>query len=188
MKACFITWYPSCRRSDAIAAALGGSSYLIHYLGFKRPILAPFKYVLQSFRTWSILWNQKPDYVLVASPPIFAVIAVWLYCKLTRSSYVIDAHTGVFDDPRWTWLTGLSQFLSKRALCTIVTGAHTEEIVQSWGGSTEIISTVPVLMNDIVLLDLDSGPHIVVVNTFSQDEPIDEVLARRNSFPPPIFI
>src|SRR5213594_4940791 len=42
----FITWYPYCRRSDALGEQLGAPSYLVHYLKFKTPVLAPFKYVL----------------------------------------------------------------------------------------------------------------------------------------------
>lgn len=139
--------------------------------------------MLQSLKTWSILRREKPDLVLVASPPVFAAAAVWLYCKLTRSTYVIDAHTGVFDDPRWTWLSWLSRFLAKGACCTIVTGEHTQGIVQGWGGSTEIIGAIPLLMQDVVLPPLDSGPHVVVVNTFSQDEPVEEVLKAAELIP-----
>ncbi len=93
-KTFFITWYPTCRRSDALAKALGGVSHLIHYLECKQPIYAPFKYVLQSVATLYRLWQDRPELILVASPPVFAVFIVWCYARVLRVPYVMDAHTG----------------------------------------------------------------------------------------------
>jgi glycosyltransferase involved in cell wall biosynthesis len=179
----FITWYPSCRRSDTLASALGGTSHLIHYLSFKRPLYAPFKYVLQSFFTWRHLLRDKPHVVLVASPPVFAAVAVWIYCRLSGSSYIIDAHTGVFDDSRWTWALPLSRFLSRGATTTIVTNSHLQKLVQKWGAHSIIIGDVPVSFGRASQVDLGPGPHVTVVNTFSQDEPLDEILEAAKDLP-----
>ena len=108
----FVTWYPSCRRSDTLAERLGGRSHLIHYFEFKRPMYAPAKYILQAATTFRRLLRDRPDVVFVASPPVFAVVAVWAYAKVSGTPYIVDAHTGVFDDPRWTWLS--SPFFSSR--------------------------------------------------------------------------
>lgn len=166
-----------------IARALGGQSFLIHYLGFKRPILAPLKYVMQATKTWSILRRERPDIVLVASPPVFAVLAVWLYCVLYRRRFVVDAHTGVFDDPRWTWLTAASRKLSRAAATTIVTGEHLQKAVQQWQAESNIIGTVPVDFGEFEAPDFEPGLHAVVVNTFSVDEPVDEVLKAAHLVP-----
>src|SRR5262249_50857117 len=115
MRISFITWYPSCRRSDALAQALGGVSHLIHYLRFKQPLHAPFKYLLQACGTFRRLRRDRAQLILVASPPVFAALTVWLYCRLMKARYVIDAHTGIFDDPRWTWLWPVSRFLARGA-------------------------------------------------------------------------
>src|SRR3989442_1114157 len=78
----FITWYPYCRRSDALGQQLGAPSYLVHYLRFKTPILAPFKYVLQTLKTAWILLRARPDGVLVANPPAVAPLCTWLASRL----------------------------------------------------------------------------------------------------------
>ena len=62
----FITWYPYCRRSDALAEQIGARSYLVHYLRFKVPWMAPIKYVLQTIKTLGILLRERPLQVLVA--------------------------------------------------------------------------------------------------------------------------
>lgn len=176
MNCCFITWYPTCRRSDTIARALGGKSFLVHYLGFKQPLFAPVKYVLQTIKTWSLLRRERPDVVFVASPPVFAVIAVWLYCAVYRRRFVVDAHTGLFDDPRWTWLAALTRRLSRAAISTIVTSEHLQDVVSQWRANSAVIGTVPVEFGDFEAPVFESGVHVVVVNTFSVDEPVDEVV------------
>jgi glycosyltransferase involved in cell wall biosynthesis len=183
MKTSFITWYPSCRRSDALADALGGTSHLIHYFQFKRPAYAPLKYILQSVSTWRCLWRDEPELVLVASPPVFAIIAVWLYCQLFQARYVIDAHTGVFDDKRWTWVLPLSRFLSRKALATIVTNRYLQQQVETWGAKALVIGDVPVEFPATPFEDLGSGSHVAVINTFSQDEPLDEILKAAKKLP-----
>jgi glycosyltransferase involved in cell wall biosynthesis len=178
----FITWYPSCRRSDALAAALGGKSYLIHYGDFKRPIIAPFKYCLQTLVTLYQLCRERPSLVIVASPPVFAILPVWIYCRLARVQYVVDAHTGVFDDARWKWLGSLSRFLSKQAAATIVTNDFLKGLVERWGARAVIVGDVPVDFPALTM-DLGAGFHVVVVNTFSQDEPLDAVLSAAAMLP-----
>ena len=177
MKITFITWYPSCRRSDALAANLGGASHLIHYMKFKQPLYAPLKYIAQTIATWWRLWKEKPEIVLVASPPVFAVLAVWLYCLThSRCRYIVDAHTGVFDDRRWIWLLRLSRYLSRDAVATIVTNSHLQNKVHGWQAKAIVIGDVPVEFPEVEPLELGAGNHLAVINTFSQDEPLEEVL------------
>lgn len=183
VKVSFITWYPSCRRSDTLAEALGGTSYLIHFLSFKQPLFAPFKYVLQTLSTWRHLVRDKPQIVLVASPPVFAAFTVWIYCRLSGARYIIDAHTGVFDDSRWTWALPLSRFLSRGANTTIVTNRHLQRVVQGWGAHSIIIGDVPVHFARASQVNLGPGYHVAVINTFSQDEPLDEILSAAKALP-----
>jgi glycosyltransferase involved in cell wall biosynthesis len=178
MPASFITWYPYCRRSDTIAAALEGRSHLIHYLTFKRPLHAPFKYVLQSIKSLQILLRERPAVVLVAVPPIFAALPVLLYARLVRGTkVVIDAHTGIFDHARWTWLAPLTRAVFRQADAVIVTGEHLRGIVESWGARAIVIGDVPVEFVGGQAPAPCDGARVVVVNTFSVDEPVGEVLA-----------
>ena len=183
MKTSFITWYPSCRRSDTLAKALGGTSHLIHYFTFKRPLQAPLKYILQSWATFRSLRQDEPQLILVASPPVFAVLIVWLYCCIYQVRFVIDAHTGIFDDPRWTWLKSVSRFLARRAEMTIVTNTYLQREVQNWGAKAIVIGDVPVDFPPVKPSNLGVGFHVVVINTFSQDEPLDEILTAIRDLP-----
>jgi len=177
MRSSFITWYPYCRRSDTIADALGGPSHLIHYLSFKRPLQAPLKYVLQTMRTLAVLVRERPEVVLVAVPPIFAALPVLLWARLRGGTrVVVDAHTGIFEHARWSWLMPLTRWVFRRADAVIVTGGHLADLVESWGARTVVIGTVPVQFREGTVPPDCDGARVVVVNTFSVDEPVDEVL------------
>ncbi len=187
-KALFVTWYPTCRRSDALAKALGGVSHLIHYLECKQPIYAPFKYILQSVATLYQLCRDRPSLILVASPPVFAVLITWVYARVFRVPYVMDAHTGVFDDPRWTWLLPLSRFLARQAAVTVVTNGYLKAQVEGWGAQAMIIGDVPVEFPDTEPVALGEGAQVAVINTFSQDEPLDEILIAAAALPDVRFL
>src|SRR6266481_2550059 len=87
----FITWYPYCRRSDALASKLAARSYLVHYLRFKSPLQAPVKYFMQTLKTIQILYRERPAIVLVASPPAVAPMVVWIGSLLLGYRFVIAA-------------------------------------------------------------------------------------------------
>jgi len=176
-RATFITWYPYCRRSDTIAEALGGTSHLVHYLSFKRPLQAPLKYLMQTVTTLRILRREQPELVLVAVPPIFAALPVWYWARRHGARFVIDAHTGIFEHARWTWLLPLSKLMLRSADAVVVTNDHLRQRVAEWGARGVVIGDVPVKFGPGRAPSPCPGPRVVVVNTFSVDEPVDAVLA-----------
>jgi len=171
----FITWYPYCRRSDALGAKLNARSYLIHYLRFKDPRVAPIKYLLQAVKTAQVLLKHCPKGVLVATPPVVAPLVVWLGSVLLRYQFVVDAHSGAFQHSRWSWALPLQRFLSKRASLTLVTNEHMATQVRAWGARVHLVQDLA--------LELDTqGPavtqerfHVVFICTYSGDEPIESV-------------
>lgn len=179
----FITWYPYCRRSDTIAERLGGPSHLIHYLGFKRPLHAPFKYLRQAWETRSRLDREQPGLVLVAVPPTFAALAAGRWARRNGAKLVIDAHTGIFQHRLWTWLEPLNRRLFRDADAVVVTNDALAETVRGWGGRPVVIGTVPVEFGPGKPPVPCVGPRVVVVNTFSVDEPVGELLEAARTLP-----
>jgi len=179
----FITWYPYCRRSDALGEQIGARSYLVHYLRFKAPLLAPFKYVLQSLKTAWILLRDRPDGVLVANPPVVAPFLIWAISRLRGYRFIVDAHSGAFQHLRWSWSLPLQRFLARRAVTTIVTNETMARTVRGWGAEA-------LLIQDLAL-DLDpAGPaarrsrfHVVFICTYSVDEPVEEVVEAARQLP-----
>lgn len=94
-----LTWDPVCQRSVSLAQRLREPLETIHYLGYRRPWMAPIKYPLQAATTWEWLQRRRPAAVMVSNPPPFAAGVVWAYCAPRNIPFIIDAHTGVFPKP-----------------------------------------------------------------------------------------
>jgi glycosyltransferase involved in cell wall biosynthesis len=179
----FVTWYPYCRRSDALSEQIGARSYLVHYLRFKVPYLAPLKYVLQGLRTVQILRRERPSVILVANPPVVAPLLIWAASRMLGSRFVLDVHSGAFQHARWSWSLPLQRFLARRAAATVVTNEHMASLVRSWGARA-------VIVQDLALDLAPSGPatrrdgfHVVFICTYSVDEPVAAVVEAARRLP-----
>src|SRR3989442_8897221 len=179
----FITWYPYCRRSDSLGQQLGAPSYLVHYLRFKTPILAPFKYVLQTLKTAWILLRARPDGVLVANPPAVAPLVIWLGSLLLRYRFIVDAHSGAFQHARWSWTLPLQRFIARRAQASIVTNSHMAAQVRSWGGRAEMVQDLALNLDPAGVSIRRGDFHIVFVCTYSVDEPVEAVVEAARRLP-----
>lgn len=177
----FISWMQHCRRSDTIAEALNGPSHLIRP---ERPDKAFLRYPLQMAQSLRALWRDRPVAVMVASPPFLAPLAAWVYSAVRGVPFAIDAHSGVFNDPRWSWAASVNRFLSRRAAATIVTGLHYRDLVASWGAKPLVMGAVPCRFNDDVApAELGEGVHVVFPCTWSFDEPVDRLIAAARQTP-----
>jgi glycosyltransferase involved in cell wall biosynthesis len=133
------------------------------------------KYLKQAFHTVRILSAERPDVVFVVSPPIFAIMTVWLWCRLHRRRYVVDAHTAAFLHPRWRHLQWLHDAFCRRALTTIVTNDHLADRLRRAGAHATIVRDVPVTYG--LTARFDRGPEfsVAVVCSFNYDEPLAEI-------------
>ncbi len=170
-----------------MAERMGGNLYQIHYLRFKDPLHAPAKYVLQTAKTWSVLVRERPDAVFVQNPPIFCVQVVDMYCRLSGARFIIDSHTGAFLSPRWRWALPVHRFLSRRALSTLVTNEYLSRLVKGWGAPSLVIRDVPAALGQGRPFPVKDGFVITVVNSFSWDEPLEEVLEAAHGLPGIVF-
>lgn len=187
----FLAWSPKARaqRTRRIAALLGMEVYCVHFLAVERPLVAPFRYLIQAVVTWRLLWRKHPRVVLVQNPPITAVLVVALYTHLVGARYIIDSHTGALLSPRWQWSQGLHRWLSRRALATVVTNAFLRDLLLQGKG----MAAIRVLILEDPPAEwcgrtLDSPPvpgarQVVIPSTYSSDEPIEALLATARRLP-----
>lgn len=177
-----LSWDPVCQRSDSLARELGVEYRVIHYLAYRRPWLAPLKYVLQAVATFAWLARRRPSLVVVTSPPPFAPLVAWAWCAISGARFAIDAHTGIFLEPKWRPFLPLSRFLSRRATVTIVTNQALCDTVRSWGGEGAILpDPLPVLDPRGEEFPLDRRRvNVAAIFSFYEDEPIEEMLAVRD--------
>jgi len=181
-KMTFIAWIAHNRRSQLIADKFQMKLHLIQSL--KRwYFLSPLRYVLQTIKTLIILIRERPRIIFVQNPPIFAVLVVYLYARLGKAKYIIDSHTGALLAPWWKWSLPLHAFLSRRAITTIVTNKHLEAMVKEWQANTFIIADIPTTFPQGKAFPVNGKFNVAVINTFSPDEPIGQVLEAAASLP-----
>ena len=178
-----LSWDPQSERMAQIARELEIPLETIHYLAYRRPSIAPLKYILQTAATLRSLARDWPDVVIVQSPPPFAPLAVALARWLRPAMrFVVDCHTGPFLEPKWQWLQPLSRFVSRQAALTLVSNDELRERVESWGAAAYVLSNpLPDLPRPTRRHPVDAASfNVVAICSFYEDEPIDELLRVRD--------
>jgi hypothetical protein len=177
-----IVWAPSERRTELLAERLGASLHNVHYLLYKRPIVAPIKYVPQTLRTWQLLASDRPAVAFVTNPPVFAGLCVAVYSAVTRTPFVMDTHPPALYSRKWAWTVPLQRALARRALVNIVDQDRFRELFASWGARAVAVEAPPVTVDVDARRD-DVAFELAVVNTFAADEPLEPLLEAARRLP-----
>jgi glycosyltransferase involved in cell wall biosynthesis len=151
------------------------------------PATVWLKYLGQTLDTWRILIRERPNAVFVMSPSPIAVLAVYLYCAVTRKPFVIDAHSGAFRNPMWKRLQPMHFWLCRRSRATIVTSEHLADLVHRHGGRTVIVPDVPVKFPNSPATPPSAGFLVACVTSFGFDEPIEAILEAARRLPDVTF-
>lgn len=185
-----VVWAPEENRTEQIARHLGAKLHAIHYLYYKRPFFAPFKYGPQTLKTLAVLRRQRAKVVYATNPPVFAVLAAAIYCWLSGAKYVMDTHSPALYSRKWSWTVPLQRFLAKRALLNVVDQGRYKALIESWGGAALVLEK-PIAGN---VLDEDPAEQtderftVTVINTFAVDEPLEPVLEAARRLPDTCFV
>ena len=175
----FLVWGPPSHgpRSQVFARELGiGELHFLNVTSRRGLWSALFKYPLLAIRTLRLLFRKRPGLVFVQSPPGLAVLFVSLYCRLTGSRYIVDAHSAAMQLPVWTRPRWLWAGLARGALATIVTNEHFARTIQNWGARALVIRDIPTTFPEDGTYPFNGDFNVTVVNTFSDDEPLHQIL------------
>jgi glycosyltransferase involved in cell wall biosynthesis len=159
--ALFLVWgAPSVGpRSSVFARELGITEIHFIHKNIKRGFhTAGLRYSYQALKTLRLLFQKRPRLVFVQSPPSIAALFVYIYCAMTIR-------------PEW-----LYRFLARKAIATIVTNEEYAQRITSWGARPFILRDIPTTFPKSKPFPLSSSFNVVVVNTFSPDEPLEEIL------------
>lgn len=173
----FLTWLPYSRRSHTLAESFGAEPVYFAYLAGKKNVpRAILRYIVMTLHTvWYIL-AHRPKLVFVMNQPIFLPLIIFLLSRLVRVNYVIDSHSGLFNKPQWNWSLPIMKYAYRHSLFSIVTNQHHRQLAESWGARVEVLGALSVKEEPVVPFDRPEGPCLVVIGTFAQDEPTEEVL------------
>jgi glycosyltransferase involved in cell wall biosynthesis len=170
-------------RSRLLAKELQMASPIYLYsTRLKGPLSAPLRYVIQGPQTLWMLFQKRPRVVLVQSPPSFAVLFVALYCALTGSRYIIDAHSGAFQRGIWTRPKWLYDRITRGAALTLVTDEFFRSMIEQKGGRAMVLRD-PVASAPLSPIQLQEQFSVTLVNTFASDEPLETVLKAAAGLP-----
>jgi hypothetical protein len=195
-KSIFIVWADHSRRAETLAAELDTQVIFLYVHRLKGRWMTPLRYLVQGWKTWHLLERERPDFVLVQSPPIFAPLIVAAWCELRgktslsrlRVPYVIDCHTGTFYDLKWRWALYLLRLISKRAAATLVTSDDAQGILQSWKvKGILLVDGLPALKSATGTIGSEGEERVAVISTFADVEPIAEVFAAARLLPQVTF-
>lgn len=182
----FIVWGPPSYgpRSKVFCKELGIEELHFIFVSTRRGLIAAlYKYPFQALKTFHLLFLKKPKIVFVQNPPSIAVFVVFLYCALTGSQYLVDAHSAAFQMPYWVRPRWIYKLLARKALATIVTNEYFQDHIKDWGGNSFLLRDIPTTHERRSKYHLDDTFNITVINTFSRDEPIREVIKASNDLP-----
>jgi glycosyltransferase involved in cell wall biosynthesis len=180
-----VFWGPHSISTQEFARHLGATCYLIHYLGWKRPWQAPFKYPPMWLKTWWVLLRQRPSAVLVINTPVFAPLSVFFYCLFARIPFAMNVHGHTLSGRRWGWSRPLQRFLAKRAVVNLVATTEYKQIFEAWGARALFLEDPPMSLPP---MDTDPAERpdefaVTVVSTFAGDEPLNLIMEAAHSLP-----
>jgi glycosyltransferase involved in cell wall biosynthesis len=184
-----VFWGPHSPSSESFARHLHAPCYLIHYLAWKRPWVAPFKYPLMWVKTWQVLLKQRPSAILVINTPVFAPMCVYLYAVLMKIPFVMNIHGHTLGGRRWGWSVPIQRFLAQRAALNLVGTSEYQRILESWDARYLFLEDPPI-GPEIKVGGPTNEPGefcVTVVSTFAGDEPLEAVLDAARMLPDVCF-
>jgi glycosyltransferase involved in cell wall biosynthesis len=191
-KTLYIVWFKHARRAETLAAELDGKVKFIYEPQLKGLWLAPLRYLVQAWKTWSCLERERPEVVLVQSPPFFAPLVVVTWCKL-RGPYpssgrglrcAIDCHPATWYDPKWRWALPLLRMLSRWATVTLCTNEGAQDIIRRWKVQGFFLSDgLPNLSPATSTIGSEGETRVAVIGSLDTDEPVAEVFTAARLLP-----
>lgn len=194
LKTVFIVWYSFSRRAETLASEVNGQVIFQYEAGLTGGLKTPWRYLVQARNTWRVLQRERPDIVMVQSPPIVAPLVVALWCTLCgrskrtgkRVPYIIDCHPGTFHDPAWRWALPILRVLARRAVVTLLCNEAAQEIVERWRVRNIFLPDGLPHFNETTsacAVGTEGNTRVAVISTFASVEPIAEIFAAARLLP-----
>lgn len=186
-KILYIVWFTHARRAETLSQELGAKLVFVYEGNIKSKWLKPLRYLIQAWKTWLLLERERPAFVIVQSPPVFAPLAVTLWCKLRgkkRVSYIIDCHPGTFYHEQWRWALPLIRPLAQGAITSLLCNEQAQNYLLQWNANYIFLPDgLPDLSSTSDTVGQEGEQRIGVISTFANDEPLVEVFAAARLLP-----
>jgi glycosyltransferase involved in cell wall biosynthesis len=183
----YFVWYKHARRAETLSRELGARLVFVYETQLRSFWLKPMRYLIQAWKTWRLLEEERPAFVIVQSPPVFAPLAVALWCKFRgrkRVSYILDCHPGTFYHPYWRWALPLIRPLARGAVVSLLCNEDAQNYMSKWNANSLFLSDgLPDLSSTSGTVGLEGHSRIAVISTFADDEPLEELFVAARLLP-----
>ncbi|QSJ15830.1 hypothetical protein JYQ62_29140 [Nostoc sp. UHCC 0702] len=181
LRIAYIVWKQYQRRSELLAQRLDANIKFMPHL-FKAKYIRPLDYLLKLISTFKYIIQHQPDIVIVQAPPLFGAIAP----MLMRVPYVIDAHNATIQG---FWLKFPStEYLLNRSSAILVHNNEIFHIAKSLIAHNKIVSILDPLEVIIKQNKQRLNNQVLVICSFSSDEPIDIIIETIRRLPDYTFV
>src|SRR5690554_5789561 len=177
MKTCYwITWEDH-RRSRELAKVLNAN-----YVAFHHPGSRYIRYPILSLKTMFFLFRSRASIVYCQNPSIVLTTIVCFLKLFLRYKVIVDRHSNfkfqLKDSNKWKWKIFhlLSRYTIREADLTIVTNDYLKDYVDSQDGRGFILPDKLPTLSSASIKPLNGEFNFVFISTFSDDEPIEEVI------------
>jgi glycosyltransferase involved in cell wall biosynthesis len=139
--------------------------------------------VILARKTVMYVREIRPEVVFCQNPSVVLALLLCLLKNIFGYKLIVDRHSNFKFSSRDSWspiwliFHRISDFSLKKADITIVTNQYLKEFVGSIGGCAYVLpDKIPQLLDGNFYPEIDKKKTITFVSTFSDDEPIFEVV------------
>lgn len=178
-----VAWCPDQPRTRALADALNGEALLLGRGPRRGGAGLALRYVRDAITTWRRLDALDPDAVVAVSPPVFAPLVAWAWCRSRGRRLVLDCHTGAFHSREWRWSLPIHRWLGRRAAVTLLHTERMEAEVRSWGATALLLPDDVPDPSQAEARPRGDRPRVVVAGALDASEPVDAVIEAARLMP-----
>lgn len=135
-KRVFIDWNATCTRTTNIARAFDAEVVRISFFGHSPATMAKIaRYFVSVFATFYRLYRERAEIIFAINSPPFVMASVYILSRFSGARYILDSHSGPFNDPKWQWFRPFYRRISRRALLNINTNIEHKQLVENGAGA-----------------------------------------------------
>jgi glycosyltransferase involved in cell wall biosynthesis len=180
--AVWVTWENQ-RRSVELAKAFDAKLFMYTVKHTSRIA----RYLCAWKETLGFVKRENPKYLFAQNPSLILALLLCLTKPFLHYKLIIDRHSNFRYGSTNPYLDAvfhlISDYTIRKADYTIVTNQPLQELIQSKGGTGVVLQDKLPQMTLCEKLELDGELNLVLINSFSSDEPIDEVLEAMKTMP-----
>ncbi len=153
----------------------------------RKLIKSMLSYPHKIFKTIVLFVKVKPEKVIVTNTAFILPLTVFFIRTIfVKFKLILDTHSGGIDNKIFAYPLVLRRLFARKADLNIVTNSHDEQIVRQWGGKTMILPDPPIeikTINEGSFKLNENLINIAYINTYSDDEPYQEVINACSELP-----